>query len=102
MELPFEDSRPEGEVQMCNYLEDHAWDVVNLVLERHRKYGARNIAHSPGGAIPGIAVRLYDKVARLANTQEDFADESLMDTLRDIVGYGLIGLLVINDQWPSA
>lgn len=91
-----------SESKMDRDLSVHAADVVDLVLERHRKYGPRNIAGSPGGAIAGIAVRLHDKVARLGHSQSDFGDESLADTLRDIVGYGLIALLCINGQWPDA
>lgn len=103
-ELPFEsdETGPDpSEARMEKDLEAHASDVIDLVLERHRKYGPYNIAHSPGGPLNGIAVRLYDKVSRLANTAENFDDESVEDTIRDIVGYGLIALLVQNGQWPA-
>lgn len=79
-----------------------AGEVATLIMERHKKYGPKNIANSPGGALNGIVVRLYDKLSRLGNTKDDFADESLRDTLLDVAGYALIGLLVVDGQWPGA
>ena len=78
-----------------------AGNVVALCLERNAKYGNSNIAHTPGGALNGIIVRLYDKLARLAHSKENFRDESVQDTLEDVVGYGLIAILVHNKKWPG-
>jgi hypothetical protein len=75
--------------------------VADLVIERHKKYGPKNIANSPGGPMNGITVRLYDKLARMENGVESFEDESVEDTVYDIAGYGIIALLVLRGQWPS-
>ena len=79
-----------------------AGNVVALCLERHDKYGASNISNTPGGALSGIIVRLFDKLSRLAHSGADFADESVNDTINDIVGYGLIASLVHNGKWPKS
>ena len=79
-----------------------AGNVVALCLERHAKYGALNISNTPGGALSGIIVRLFDKLSRLAHSGADFADESVNDTINDIVGYGLIASLVVNNKWPKS
>ena len=79
-----------------------AGNVVALCLERHAKYGASNIANTPGGALSGIIVRLFDKLSRLAHSSADFADESVNDTINDLVGYGLIASLVHNGKWPKS
>lgn len=78
-----------------------AGNVVALVLERHSKYGSLNITNTPGGALNGIVVRLYDKLARLAHSDKDFGDESVQDTINDIIGYGLIASLVHEGKWPK-
>lgn len=54
----------------------------------------------------GISVRLIDKVHRLLtlsqrNGQAYVADESMIDTLLDVINYGVIGILVARDQWKD-
>lgn len=81
-------------------LAGHADAVVALVVEKQIRYGRDNIATT---GMLGIAVRLVDKAARLyhlaAHPEVDPGGESLMDTLRDTVGYGLIGLAVEEGRW---
>lgn len=65
------------------------WDVhqmTNLLCSKQHDYGHDNIAMF---GITGLVVRLSDKVARLKNLQrrQIAANESALDTLRDIVGY---------------
>lgn len=65
------------------------WDVdqmTNLLCSKQHDYGHDNIALF---GIMGLVVRLSDKVARLKNLQrrQVAANESAIDTLRDIVGY---------------
>jgi hypothetical protein len=55
----------------------------------------------------GLRVRLYDKLARINHAldsggQVDFDDDSFRDAFLDVVGYGLIGLLVLDGKWPGA
>lgn len=68
---------------------------------KQEAYGRDNIALF---GVQGITIRLHDKWQRLHNLTfgqraNKVADESLEDTLRDIGGYGFIGLLVQKKQW---
>ena len=55
--------------------------------------------------LKGIVVRLTDKVCRMTvmvlQGETDKLGESITDTFKDIVGYGLIGLLWLNGKWPG-
>jgi hypothetical protein len=84
---------------------DKSAEAVELLIKKHNDYGPNNIALSPGGPLNGLSVRLWDKVARLAHLLETGAtpeNESLYDTFMDINNYGLIGMLVLDGQWPDA
>lgn len=75
-----------------------AADVARLVADKQRDYGPDNILKCPVGAELGIAVRLYDKLARLANLIQSGKtpeNESLQDTANDIIGYGLVLKMVL-------
>lgn len=80
------------------HLSDLLDDTEEMMLSRHKKYGAGNIAEF--GEL-GLLVRLSDKLARLKNNQEDFTDESVDDTVQDIVGYALIWLMWRAGNWPG-
>ena len=79
-----------------------AADCVCLLDKKQKDYGPKNIARF---GVRGLSVRLYDKVERLANLlmdkEEDPQNEPLEDTFKDIANYGLIGLLLLRDQWPA-
>lgn len=79
-------------------------DSYAVLLDKHRDYGPDNIARAPGGPLMGLAVRLHDKVARLAHLLENGAtpeNESLADTFLDITNYGAIGQMVLDGTWPG-
>lgn len=79
-------------------------EATILLIKKHQDYGPKNIMNSPGGPINGLIVRLYDKVARLANLTENGSAaqfESLRDTLMDISNYGLIGVMVLDDTFDT-
>jgi hypothetical protein len=86
-------------------------DVVNLadyiaktVVSKQKDYGPANIMKSPFGPEQGLIVRLYDKVARLANLTKKESkpeNESLRDTFVDIAGYAIIGLMVLDGTFPK-
>ena len=79
-------------------------EEAELLLLKHSAYGPKNIANAPGGPLNGLAVRLHDKLARLAHLIEKGHDpewESLEDTFLDIAGYGSIGTLVLRNEWPA-
>ena len=76
-----------------------AEEVARLVVSKQRDYGSDNILKCPVGAELGIAVRLYDKIARLSNLVQSGAEpsnESLKDTADDIIGYGLVLKMVLD------
>ena len=76
----------------------------NIMLKKHADYGPMNISGAPGGAMNGLRVRMYDKLARL-NNLADTGDtpnyESIEDTLLDLANYAIIGLLVQRGQWEG-
>jgi hypothetical protein len=78
--------------------------LKELMLKKHADYGPMNIAGAPGGAMNGLRVRMYDKLARL-NNLVDTGDtpnyESIEDTLIDLANYAIIGLLVQRGQWEG-
>lgn len=76
-----------------------AKEVADLVIRKQRDYGPKNIMNSVVSPELSIAVRLNDKLARLANLVQKGAtpkNESLLDTADDIIGYGLVLKMVLN------
>lgn len=74
----------------------------DLLIQKHRDYGAKNIADAPGGALNGLRVRIHDKTARINNLIDSGAkpqNESLRDSFIDLANYALIALLVIDGEW---
>lgn len=88
--------------------EAQVWDILDsagdLLLKKHQRYGPRNISDAPGGPENGLRVRMWDKMARLNhlldNPEVDPDDESLTDTLLDLLNYCAIFIMVRNNQWP--
>lgn len=84
------------------------WDIFDsagsLLLTKHRAYGPKNISQAPGGPENGLRVRMWDKMARLNhlldNPNVDTNDESLEDTLTDLMNYCAIFIMVRRKQWP--
>jgi len=90
------------------HLEVHLSNTVNelsdLLLSKHKDYGAKNISQAPGGAINGLRVRMHDKLARINNLIDSGANpehESLEDSFKDMANYAIIGLLVLRKQWDN-
>ncbi len=84
------------------------WGVLdgagNLLIRKHHDYGPKNIAHSPGGALNGLRVRMWDKVARINNlldSQVSPSNESLRDSFVDLLNYSAIAILVLDKKWPE-
>jgi hypothetical protein len=79
-------------------------ELLTIMYKKHQDYGPMNIASAPGGAMNGLRVRMYDKLARL-NNLVDTGDtpnyESIEDTLIDLANYAIIGLLVQRGQWEG-
>jgi len=65
-----------------------------LVCRKQHDYGHENILKF---GIPGVIIRTWDKIARLQNLlrrNEAAVNEPLADTLIDIVGYSVIGIML--------
>lgn len=81
-----------------------AEECVLLLVKKNQDYGPDNINNAPGGALNGLNVRLFDKVSRLNNLLTNKKDpnyESIRDTFVDIVNYGIISILILDNKWES-
>ena len=75
-----------------------------LLLRKHNDYGPLNVAHSPGGPLNGLRVRIWDKVARINNLLGNNvhpSNESLRDSFVDLMNYSAIAILVLDKKWPE-
>ena len=86
----------------------NVWRVLdgagNLLIRKHHDYGPKNIALSPGGALNGLRVRMWDKTARINNLLDNGvqpSNESLRDSFIDLLNYCAIAILVLDDKWPQ-
>jgi hypothetical protein len=76
-----------------------AEEVADIVISKQKDYGPKNILNSVVQPELAIAVRLNDKLARLANLIQQGKtpeNESLMDTANDIIGYGIVLKMVLE------
>lgn len=76
-------------------------EYLALWVKKQNDYGYENIAIY--GA-PGVVVRATDKVMRLKAHYIDgrsMENEVIEDTWKDLVGYGLIGLVCERGLWPK-
>lgn len=79
-------------------------EVTQTIIRKQKDYGPNNIRKSPFGPLIGLTIRIYDKVARLANLSTSSRkpeNESLRDTFLDIAGYGIIGLMILDETFPE-
>lgn len=83
---------------------DTLQELGDLLISKHRDYGPKNIADSPGGALNGLRVRMHDKTARINNLIDNGGDpqhEPLEDSFKDLANYGIIALLVLRGKWDK-
>lgn len=74
--------------------------IATLVISKHRDYGQGNIT---AFGVNGLIVRLSDKVERfknLASLPTDPANESVVDTLIDMIGYAIL-IAMVERGWYS-
>lgn len=123
--IPVPDSEISNDVEWVNLVQDwaslatgrsgwieieQAWlrkaqEVYGVFCEKQADYGPTNIGV---GGTHGITVRLGDKVSRLfelmgLTDRENAgkpANESIRDTMVDIGDYGIIGMIVLDGEWP--
>lgn len=72
-----------------------------LFYGKQLDYGTGNISKF---GEEGIVIRLYDKIERLRTLWREGrepSNESIADTLYDIMGYAVIGLLLNDGVWPE-
>jgi hypothetical protein len=73
------------------------WDtdeMVRVLCSKQHDYGHNNINRF---GMRGIVVRFSDKVERLDNLQlRQAQNESIHDTITDIVGYAVVGLMLMD------
>jgi len=77
-------------------------EIAELVIRKQKDYGPKNIMNSVVQPELSIAVRLNDKLARLANLIQSGKtpeNESLIDTADDIIGYGLVLKMVLAGEF---
>ena len=76
----------------------------NLLIRKHQHYGPKDIAGSPGGALNGLRVRMWDKIARINNlidSEVNPSNESLRDSFLDLLNYSAIAMMVLDNRWPN-
>jgi hypothetical protein len=84
------------------------WEITDelgeLLIKKHHDYGPKNISQSPGGAVNGLRVRMWDKMARINNlidNNRESLNEPLEDSFKDLANYAIIGLMVLRGEWPN-
>jgi hypothetical protein len=73
-------------------------EVTEILLKKNQDYGGASFDLG----LNGNMVHLWDKVSRyrslIQNSQTTPNFESIDDTLKDIIGYAIIGLHILNDK----
>lgn len=73
-----------------------------LFRRKNKDYGNVNTV----AGLPGIVIRLVDKVARIFNIMKhkelQVKDETVTDTLIDMVNYSIMGASMSVGEWPIA
>ena len=74
-------------------------DLLDMLVGKQKDYGSQNIMRF---GIQGIKVRLWDKIARYNNLvgkdTSDPVNESLADTLKDMIGYVVLWWMVEDGE----
>lgn len=95
-----------GERLRAKYFAYHYLKRIDTALElailKQLDYGPTNIALT---GLPGIVVRMTDKVSRLVNLTvnkgKQHVDETVRDTLTDLLNYAVFGLMLLDDDWGA-
>lgn len=77
-------------------------DQIDMLVWKQSKYGHGNINKF---GIVGVGIRVSDKMERVINLDGqddgDMRDESMEDTLADIVGYAVIAQMLVDDTFNT-
>ncbi len=73
-------------------------NVTEILLKKNQDYGAASFDLG----LNGNMVHLWDKIKRyrtlVENNDKDPNFESIEDTLKDIMGYSIIGLMILKND----
>ena len=71
--------------------------ILPVLVKKNHDYGDSNLIED---GLYGISIRMKDKINRLKNLchEKPEVDESIEDTLEDIIGYSFNALRLINDK----
>ena len=72
-------------------------EITEMLLKKNADYGGASFDLG----LNGNMVHLWDKIKRYKSLIENVDEpnfESLEDTLKDIIGYSIIGLHILNDE----
>ena len=73
-------------------------EVTEILLKKNEDYGGASFDLG----LNGNMVHLWDKIGRyrslLRKKESNPNFESLEDTLKDVIGYAIIGLHILNDE----
>lgn len=90
-------------VEALNWFKDtgtpfDAKEMVTLLCMKQHDYGHNNITNF---GIIGVAVRVCDKIARIANLEKVgiAKNESMLDSYLDIIGYSIIAIMLDEDSF---
>lgn len=77
-------------------------EIVDLLNKKRQDYGDPQRTIGRFGTL-GVAIRLTDKIERLINLSRNSAMEhpnfeSVEDTLKDIAGYAILGLVLLKGE----
>jgi len=82
-----------------NELESILKEIEVLLKRKNEMYGDGNVIKI---GEQGVVVRLEEKLERLKNLitiKKDPPEETIEDTWKDIVGYGVIGIMLRRGKW---
>lgn len=75
-------------------------EITVILLKKNADYGSASFDLG----LNGNMVHLWDKVRRYRSLVENKSNpnfESVEDTLKDIIGYAVIGLIILEQENPS-
>lgn len=79
-------------------IKQHTTELANTLIQKNHDYGNSVQEQFKEYGLTSILVRLDDKMRRLKNLRTltpQVAEESLKDTLKDLSGYALLGLMCL-------
>jgi len=81
----------------ANSIKEITDEISTLLIKKNKDYGSASFDLG----LTGNMVHLWDKIKRyrtLVEKKSEPAFESIEDTLKDIIGYAIIGLHILQDN----